>query len=535
MDKIAHYSNKASQLKTERANFENYWQDVVNHMLPLGDDFTTTRTAGTRRDQLIFDSTPQRSLKLFASGIVGYMCNPADRWLEMEIINKPLMRQSRPVREWLQDATDEMYTVFNNAKANFYTKAHTTLMSVGGFGTGCLVDREMPNGDIVFTSYPLSQCYLGESAYGFVNMVYRKFKICKRQAPEMFGEDNLHKNVRESWRTKPLETIEVLHIVEPSDEAFEPGKYSRYPYYSCYIDLTNKHVMSEGGYWEFPYHVPRWYTLDNQVYGIGEGMDNLADARTLNAMMKTLLKAGQKAADPPLMAPDDGFLNKINQSAGAINYYNQTIASEGIKVIPTGANIPITMEMTDQKRQSINQGFHIDQFQDQKMAEMSATESLQRDEYRMRLLAPQIGRVGSELLVPVVWNVFRKLQRQGRIPDPPAELEGEVLVPQFKSPLVRAQRMMQIASVSRLFESLVPVANIMPEVFDPIDPDAYSQWLVKMHDAPHHFILSEQAVAEKRQKREADQQAMMQAQQAQQGADAVNKLAQAGALDAEVA
>ena len=47
----------------------------------------------------------------------------------------------------------------------------------------------------------------------------------------------------------------------------------------------------------------------------------LSYVKILNEMEKTYLKALQKMVDPPLMVPDDGFINPVRTTPGGLNYY----------------------------------------------------------------------------------------------------------------------------------------------------------------------------------------------------------------------
>jgi hypothetical protein len=55
--------------------------------------------------------------------------------------------------------------------------------------------------------------------------------------------------------------------------------------------------------------VPRDYTEDGNPYAYGRAQQVLSTVGTVNAQVKTMLKVGQKIADPPLLARDDGILN----------------------------------------------------------------------------------------------------------------------------------------------------------------------------------------------------------------------------------
>src|SRR3546814_4077959 len=68
-----------------------------------------------------------------------------------------------------------------------------------------------------------------------------------------------------------------------------------------------------------PYMVPRWSKDAGEIYGRSPGWNALPDQKMLNEMSRTVLKAAQKAVDPPLMVADDGVLMPLRTHPGGIN------------------------------------------------------------------------------------------------------------------------------------------------------------------------------------------------------------------------
>ena len=71
---------------------------------------------------------------------------------------------------------------------------------------------------------------------------------------------------------------------------------------------------------------------------------------------------------------------------------------------------------------------------------VTATEVLQRNEEKMRLLSPVLGRLQAELLQPLISRSFALLLRAGLLPPAPEELQGqEIDIEHVKPPCESAK------------------------------------------------------------------------------------------------
>ena len=255
----------------------------------------------------------------------------------------------------------------------------------------------------------------------------------------------------------------------------------------------------------------------------------LPDIKMVNEMMKTTIRAAQKATDPPLMVPDDGFMLPLRTIPGGLNYYRSG-TQDKIEPLQSGVRPDIGLDFIDSRREHIKRTFHVDWLQLQEGPQMTATEVLQRQEDKMRLMGPMVGRLQTEFLGPLIDRVFNIFSRRNLLPEAPSELEGINLAIDYVSPVARAQKAQTIFNFSRLLEQMMPLANIKPEMFDNIDADATLRWAHATLDAPMETLSPPEAVQQLREQRAQQQQDMMLAQQAQQGAAAAKDFAQAAQM-----
>ena len=161
---------------------------------------------------------------------------------------------------------------------------------------------------------------------------------------------------------------------------------------------------------------------------------------------------------------------------------------------------------------------------------MTATEVLQRQEDRMRLISPMVGRMQSEFLGPIIKRVFAIAARRGMLPAPPPALQGGLKI-EYTSPVVQAQKSTRLFAFSRLMEVLKPLAEVKPEVLDKMDADGTFEWVHKLLDAPMEMLAPDEAVEAARAERAQQQQQLVQAETLQKGGAGVKSLSDARAKD----
>lgn len=174
--------------------------------------------------------------------------------------------------------------------------------------------------------------------------------------------------------------------------------------------------------------------------------------------------------------------------------------------------------------------FHVDwlKMPDQKGSpNMTATEVVARQEEKMRLMGPMIGRLQVEFLGPLIQRVFKIMSRQKKLPELPSVLQGQGMKIEYTSPLARAQKSGQLMTVTRLFESMVPLFNVKPDLLDNMNTDETFRYFHHLLDAPPQILNDKESVDQERQQRAEQQQAMMEAEQAQQESQSMKNVAEA--------
>ena len=516
-----------SRLQTKRQVWESHWQEVADYMLPRKSDVNTERSRGDKRNIKIYDATAVHSLELLASSLHGMLTSAAQRWFQLRY-KEALLNESDEAKEWLEDAMDKMYIAIS--RSNFQTEIFENYHDLIAFGTSCLFIEEDKDDIVRFSARHIKEIYITENEKGFVDTIYRKFKLTAKAALEKFGKENVSRDLAVKFTKAPFDDVEIVHVVRPRS-VFDPNKLDKQnmPFQSVYMEYETGHIISIGGFREFPYVVPRYLKASNEIYGRSPGMNSLPDVKVLNTMVKVSLKAAQKQVDPPLLVPDDAMILPVRTAPGSLNYYRSG-SRDRIESLNIGANNPLGLNMEDQRRRSISRTFHVDQLLIQENRTMTATEVMQRNQEKMKILGPVIGRLQQELLQPLIIRVFNIMLRNKQFLPAPEILVNQEVDIEYVSPVAVAQKGSQLESIMRGLEIFGSVAQIAP-VTDYIDENGLVKQIINILGLPAKMIKSDKQVQELRAVRQEQQaaqaqmqQEMMQSEQARNAAPLVQAL-----------
>jgi len=511
--------SRFDRLKTQRQNWESHWQEVADYMQPRKADVTKTRSKGDKRTELIFDSSPLQSVELLSASLHGMLTNPSTPWFSLKFKSEGMEGEDE-AKEWLESATEVMYSAFN--QSNFQQEIFELYHDLITFGTAAMFIEEDDEDNIKFSTRHINEMYISENDKGKIDTVFRKFKISARAAIQKFG--SVSTNIAVIAKKDPYEEVEILHAVYPRED-FNPKKQDKenMKFESVYLDADSGDELSVSGFREFPFVVPRYLKASHEIYGRSPAMTALPDVKMLNEMSKTIIKSAQKQVDPPLLVPDDGFMLPVRTVPGGLNFYRAG-TRDRIEPLNIGANNTLGLNMEEQRRNSIRNAFYVNQLMMQDGPQMTATEVIQRNEEKMRLLGPVLGRLQSELLKPLIDRAFAILMRRNLFAQAPDFLSGQEIEIEYVSPLAKAQKSTELQSIMRAIEIMGSLSNVAP-VFDHINMDKLVRHLTSIVGVPQKILKPQAELNAERQQAAQQQEQMQQMQQVQQLAEAGGKVA----------
>lgn len=510
-----HIVLKYEKLKGDRANWDSYWEQLSEFIIPRKDNVYGNSVSGENKHNRLYDSTSIHSNELLASALHSMLTNPSDVWFGLSTGDKELDKQ-KEVKQYLQDSVRLIIQTLNGS--NFQTEIHEVYLDLGSIGTTTLRMEEDEDVDIRFFANPIYSSFVAENSKGIIDTVYRRYEFDLRQIEQEFG-DQVFKDIptlKQEFDKNPMHKCHIIHAIEPRGDKFA----------SIHVLEKEKYVLRDGSFNENPNAVPRWTKIAGEMYGRSPGMKALPDIKMLNAMMKTMIRVAQKVADPPLMVPDNGFLLPVKTVPGGTNIYRAG-TKDRIEPLQNNARLDIGADLLEQTRIRVRQAFFIDQLQLQDGPQMTATEVNQRTEEQLRMMGPILGRLNNELLKPIIDRVYAVLSRKGKLPEAPEVLKGKDLEIQYTSQIAKAQKAAGANTLVRVLQSVGPLIEMNPQMLDVINGDEALRGHADMFDLPEEYLNGRKDVEQVREARAQQAQEAAQNEQENIQADTAQKVSNA--------
>jgi hypothetical protein len=508
------------ELKSTRGNWENQWQEIAERVWPMQSRLfmgqKDSGIEGEKRNEYIYDSTPVTSLNRFAA-ICDSLLTPRNQTWHKLVPSDKTLKRNRNVLLWFEEVNSILFSLRYAPASNFPSQNNMTFKMLGAYGNSALFIDALKgvHGEkgLRYRNTHISEIWFRENHQGAVNAGHREARVFPRQLIQWFG-DNCPPEVFDAAKNKPNEKWVLYHSVEPREDYNPHARRvdsKGLPYASYYVLAVGNHVLEEKGYACFPYAISRYEQSPNEVYGRSPAMDVLPSIKTLNEQKKTFLKQGHRAADPVLLAHDDGVLDAFSLRPGALNPGG--VSADGrplVHALPVG-NIQINKEMMDEERADIKASMLVDLFQIlEETPDMTATEVMERVKEKGILLTPVLGRQESEYLGPMVQRELTILAELGLLPPPPKMLlqAGYQYHLQYDSPLSRSQRAEEVSGAMRTVEWSISVAGATqdPSVLDIYDFDVMGRDIAQSNAVPQRWLKGEDQVAQIRSGRQQQMQ-----------------------------
>ena len=525
-------------LRNGRRTWEDHWQEIADHLIPRKATITTIRTPGTKAHTKRFASVPMHAHEVLAANLQGTLTSRSFRWFDLQIANDDELNKVPAIRQWLQESSKRMWNALN--AANFHSAVHEFYIDLTGFGTAAMTcePKQGPkkyNG-LQFVTHPIEGYVFEEDDWGRANACCHIYSWTTRQIRKRFPDWVFPEKIERAYNNNPHERFPFLHWVLPrGDRDPEKVDTKNMEYASCWVDITSAEIIEESGYNEMPSMVTRWSRNSGEIYGRGPGNTALPDIKVLNKSTELELNAWAKFIDPPFFVLDDGVIGKVDLRPGKGTIIRDR---DALWFYEFRGRADIGRIKFDELRNGIRQTFFADQLELPRSDRMTAEEIRTRVELMQRVLGPTLGRIETEFLNPLIDRVFGIMDRGGALPEPPEELieafgnKASIDV-RYSGPLARSERMSEVFSVQRLYESLAQAAQIDPTVYDIINHEEAARFMASSQDIPEAILRSPDEMEEMRAQRAEAQQVQTQQQQGVEQAQIIESLARADKLTRE--
>jgi hypothetical protein len=529
-----------SQLVSERSSFIEHWRELGDYIRPRRTRFFSgDANRGDRRNQKIINCTATFASRTLRSGMMSGITSPARPWFRLGTPD-PALSELGPVKDWLYWVTQRMTDVF--LKSNLYNALPNIYGDLGTFGTSAMLVEEDFKNIVRFYVFPIGSFMIGLDNTLRPAVFGREFQMTVRQIVQKFvtvdskgNRDwtNVSDSVKTSFENGRMEEwVGVRHVIAPNDD-YDPSKLaSKFKKYtSCYWEdgASGDKLLRESGYDFFPVLCPRWETSGEDVYGTDcPGMTALGDIKQLQTGEKRSAQAIEKMVNPPMSAPSALKSVRASVLPGEVTYHDVQQGQLGFR--PTYEVEPRVQELEGKQRQiedRIRKAFFEDLFlmlANDDRSGVTATEVQERHEEKLLALGPVLEQLNQDLLDPLIDITFQIMLRQGFIPTPPEELQGQDIKVEYISVMAQAQKLVGVSGLERFAGFVGNLIKVSPEVMDKVDLDQTVDVYGDMTSVPPGVVRPDDKVIEIRTKRAKAQEAQAQSEAAMSEARAAKDL-----------
>lgn len=518
-DRIGEILRRQGTMESERRIWNPLYEDVAALVDPRYVNQFNTETPwiqsqGQDRTQKQFDIRPVYALNCFAS-VMDWMLTPMNQKYQRIRAKEVALNKIPRVARYLDEVRDILFSYRYLSKANFASQIGEHWRGLGSFGTSALFVDRLDGGGLRYKSCFLGQTYFLENHQGIIDTAHYKFMLTSRQALQKFKDKCPVKIMEEAKDNMKCDTQHTfIHCVYPNSDR-DPNRldYKGMEYSSTYVCTDLKEICGEEkGYATFPYAISRYVTSPNETNGRSPIIMSLPNVKSLNQMKRTILKMGERAVDPVLLAADDGVVGTVSLRSGYVNY--GAVDAQGRKLVhaldTNTSNMPIGKELMDDERAGIDDMMLVKVFKIlEENPQMTATQVLEIVKAKNALVAPMMGRQQSETMGPMTERELDLLQRQRLLPVMPPELveAGGGIHLVYDSPLSRAMRAEESGGFMRTLEMGIEYANATqdPSPFDWLNFDTAFPEIADINATPARWIATPEEVAAKRQGRAQQQ------------------------------
>lgn len=510
--------------------FNPYRDDFINSYGPLGD--ITSKTVRTD----LYNTEGVNAAEQLTSTICNGLINYARPWFAFSV-EDVTRNHDVAVRRFLEQATEITAAAINDTCANFYSQAHEFVSDLIIYGTACMYVAECDkedDSDVKFCTIPLAEVYITENNYREVDTVFRKTKMTAAQIVLQWP-DTVPDKIRQAAERGSTDLFDVLHAVVEREIAKVSGikTSKKLPYASYYILLDNNHLLSEGGYHEMPYVVARWMRRSGELYGRSPAWTALPDVKRANAVEKTLIETSERIGNPPILMSDDGVITQLRLAPGqpVIGGLDSVTGAPRLQPMMVGGNIPVTLQMLQMLNQGIRDRFFVGVLSSYNPGvEKTATEVVEFQREAARLMGPNVGKIQTEMLEPIVVRVRNILSRKRKLPALPKALVDVSVELEYSSPLAKLQQGSDADAITRTINTMLPFIQADPTLMDAINGEATFQHIAEVNGVVAKLLRSPQELADIKQQRAQQQQLAQTAEVMQQASEAQLNISKAQSL-----
>lgn len=433
----------ALNLFGKRLTLELLWQEIAENFYVERADFTVRRTLGEDFAAHLSTSYPLIMRRELGDQISTMLRPTQKAWFRPKP-KDPSIQDNQSMR-WMEMAEGIQRRAMYDPDAHYTRAAKEADHDFAAFGQSVmsiLLNRR--KNALIYQTWHLKDVIWRENQDGDIDFVARKWKVSLIDLRTLFPRAELDRKITEGITKNPFREILVMHLVV--DAELYDGDARGMPRFSIYYDCEHDKIIEVTPIWGKHYIISRWQTVSGSQYAFSPAtVAALPEGRLLQAMTLTLLEAGEKAVNPPLVATADVVKSDMQQFPGGVTWIDQEYderLGEALRAMNIDVKgLPIGLEMVTDSRAVLQQCFFLNKlraFNPASDPQMTAFQAGQIVEEYIRGALPLFEPMEMERNAQECDETFDVLNRNGGFGSPqdrPPALQNTEVDFTFESPL----------------------------------------------------------------------------------------------------
>lgn len=509
--------DRGDALWSARGSLTSLWQELADNFYPERADFTTKRSLGDEFASHLMTGAPVLARRDLANQINAMLRPRGKTWFNPAPEDEELSEQPKII-EAMEDFGNRMRRAMYQRETQFTRATKEGDHDFATFGQAVLTcEFDLAHNSLLYRCWHLRDVAWAENYRGEVDTIHRKWM---QTARNLMGnpryKDKVPAAISRCIDKEPHKEFELRHVIVPFDEYdYKPEKKVRegkYKFMCLTVTKDDSAVLCEEPMVEHPYIIPRWQTVSGSPYAHSPAtVIALPDARLLQRITYTLLEAGEKATNPPMIAVGEAIRSDIALYAGGITMvesdYDEKLGEVLRPLSMDNSGLKFGWEMGQKHEEMIKQAFYLNLINLPPMGDaMTATEIRVRTEEYVRAAMPLFEPMEMDYNAALCEKTFNLLMNNGGFGNPrewPEEILGQNIKWVFESPLADAQRKEDAVSFKEAAELLAIAGQIDPALVHEFDARESFRNAMRAVKAP--LISDEEADAMREQAQQAQQ------------------------------
>lgn len=456
------------------------WQEIALNFYPERADFTASRALGEEFAAHLMSGAPVMARRDLAAQFQGMLRPRGKPWFSL-VPEDDRLADNIEVRRWSEAATGMMRRAMYDQRSAFVRATKEGDNDFAAFGQ-CVLTAELDLMEqrLLYRCWHLRDVAWAENDAGQVDCIHRKWRVTARDMVRRWPK-KVDSKVRECVSKEPFKEIECRHIIMPADQyqsAEMENRRKRGKFVSILIDYENQTVLGEEYVDEHPYILPRWQTVSGSQYAHSPAtVVALADARLLQRITWTLLEAGEKATNPPMLAVQEAIRSDVALYAGGITWadaeYDERLGEVLRPLNMDKSGLTFGLEMLQKQEEMIKAAFYLNQVNLPPVGDaMTATEVQARMQEYIRAALPLFEPMETEYNGAICDKTFSIMMRAnafGPRESWPREISGMDMKWQFDSPITAANKRQDAVTFQEAGQLLSLASGFDPSLKSSLD------------------------------------------------------------------